>query len=299
MGNSGMKLAMVVAALLVASPALAQIQVAAGSYGVNCGAKSGNKTDHLAKTCNGQMVCRYRVDHTVIGDPAAGCGKTYFAEWRCGKGKEVYRAEAPAEAGFGSVVELSCQQQYSGVGINVVAGTYGANCGAQPGNKTDHLARACNGQSQCKYKIDHTVIGDPAAGCGKTYIAEWRCGSGGQVLRAEAPAEAGFGSVIELGCAQGQSQSPPPPGSGIGVIAATYGGNCRAQAGNKTDALARACNGKPRCDYVIDHQAIGDPAVGCPKDYVAQWQCGQDPNVYSIAVPPEAGFRKVARLVCP
>jgi hypothetical protein len=45
--------------------------------------------------------------------------------------------------------------------IHVVAGTYGGNCKAPCGNVTNHLAAACNGRSDCNYKVDYTVIGDP------------------------------------------------------------------------------------------------------------------------------------------
>lgn len=83
--------------------------------------------------------------------------------------------------------------------INVVAGTYGENCGATRGNKTSHLAAQCNGKKQCNYTINYTVIGDPAVGCGKEYIAEWRCGSG-EIRSTKAAAEAGFGSVVTLSC---------------------------------------------------------------------------------------------------
>lgn len=83
--------------------------------------------------------------------------------------------------------------------IRVISGTYGQNCGTGHGNKTDHLASQCNGKSFCDYRIDHTVIGDPAFGCSKEYIAEWRCGSG-DLKSTKAKAEAGFGSVIRLSC---------------------------------------------------------------------------------------------------
>jgi hypothetical protein len=39
--------------------------------------------------------------------------------------------------------------------IAVVAGTYGKNCGASYGNKTEHIASACNNRSQCEYIIDY------------------------------------------------------------------------------------------------------------------------------------------------
>ena len=39
--------------------------------------------------------------------------------------------------------------------IRVVVGTYGGNCNAPHGNKTEHLAAACNGRADCTYKIDY------------------------------------------------------------------------------------------------------------------------------------------------
>lgn len=80
--------------------------------------------------------------------------------------------------------------------------TYGSNCKAPLGNQTRNLAVACNGRADCAYKIDCTVIGDPAVGCGKNYVAEWRCGRNSEVHRVVANPEAGFGSMINLGCAR-------------------------------------------------------------------------------------------------
>src|SRR5262245_43674606 len=81
--------------------------------------------------------------------------------------------------------------------IQVVAGSYGANCKTPHGNKTDHLRQACDGRQSCSYRVDHTVIGDPAYGCAKDYVAEWRCGADAAVRKASAPPEAGFGAVLE------------------------------------------------------------------------------------------------------
>ncbi|MCE1225138.1 MAG: hypothetical protein LWW87_01490 [Geobacteraceae bacterium] len=84
------------------------IRVVAGSYGLNCGTSHGNKTEHLAQQCNGKKRCEYKINYQVIGDPAVGCGKEYVAEWQCGDG-ELKSTKANAEAGFGSVITLSCQ----------------------------------------------------------------------------------------------------------------------------------------------------------------------------------------------
>lgn len=43
-----------------------------------------------------------------LDDPAYGCQKTYVAEWRCGEGSSVQRAEVAGEAGYGSIVKLQC-----------------------------------------------------------------------------------------------------------------------------------------------------------------------------------------------
>jgi M6 family metalloprotease-like protein len=61
--------------------------------------------------------------------------------------------------------------------VQVAAATYGANCGAPPGNVTAPLAKACGGRGACTYKIDHRVIGDPKANCAKDFTVTWRCGS--------------------------------------------------------------------------------------------------------------------------
>ena len=85
-------------------------------------------------------------------------------------------------------------------GIRVLAGTYGANCGQARGNKTAHLATACNGRDTCEYVVNHQVIGDPAVGCAKNYTAEWQCTGASRNLQASAAPEAGYGSKIMLSC---------------------------------------------------------------------------------------------------
>ena len=194
------------------------IHVVAGSYGENCRAPHGNTTAHLQQACEGQSSCAYRVDYKVIGDPAYGCAKSYVAEWSCGRNPNVYRAAAAPEAGFGSIVQLSCEGGAATVIappppppppppprgrrriIHVVAGSYGENCGARHGNTTQHLQQMCAGQPGCTYRVDYKVIGDPAYGCRKDYVAEWRCGDEPVVRRAVAAPEAGFGSTVDLRC---------------------------------------------------------------------------------------------------
>jgi hypothetical protein len=78
----------------------------------------------------------------------------------------------------------------------------------------------------------------------------------------------------------------------VKVVAGSYGMNCGAARGNVTQHLAAACNGTG-CDYLIDPRKIGDPAPNCAKDYVAEWTCGDDPQVRRTVVAPEASGKFV------
>jgi hypothetical protein len=73
--------------------------------------------------------------------------------------------------------------------IHVVEATYGASCKdftppppntntVATGNATAVVAKACDAtRSTCTFPVDVTVIGDPANGCGKDFVATWRCGN--------------------------------------------------------------------------------------------------------------------------
>ncbi len=87
-------------------------------------------------------------------------------------------------------------------------------------------------------------------------------------------------------------------GSQIRIISGTYGRNCGAPYGNATNHLADACDGTGTCEYVIDIGVLGDPARGCRKDYIAEWQCGRDPEKGVITVNGEAAGTRIV-LRCP
>eukprot|EP01084_Bolivina_argentea_P197368 338245_1 len=61
--------------------------------------------------------------------------------------------------------------------INIISAIYGENCASSNSDKeqTFNLAAECRGESVCSYTVDHTEIGDPASGCGKTYQYEYIC----------------------------------------------------------------------------------------------------------------------------
>ncbi len=87
--------------------------------------------------------------------------------------------------------------------IQIISATYGPNCGAAHDNARDAVAAACNGQKSCVYTVDYHVLGDPAPGCAKTFVAEWTCATGARQHRQELPSEAGLGSQLKLACGLG------------------------------------------------------------------------------------------------
>jgi len=178
------------------------ITVVSASYGLNVDPQTaaGNVTADIAQSCNGQSDCDYHVDFHRIGDPFPGRQKAYSVTYSCADGQQR-QASAPAEAGFGSVVSLSCPVTEARGLISVTSGSYGLNVNptTAANNATGDIAQQCNGQANCSYRVDFHRIGDPFPGRQKTYTATYNCGDG-QQRQAFAPAEAGFGSVVSLHC---------------------------------------------------------------------------------------------------
>jgi Family of unknown function (DUF6311) len=86
------------------------------------------------------------------------------------------------------------------VGIEVMQATYGSNCGAGWGNATPDVANACNRTQECDYQVDVRRLGDPAIGCAKQFVVEYRCSGGQPSKRVTVAAEAGLGGIASLGC---------------------------------------------------------------------------------------------------
>ena len=84
--------------------------------------------------------------------------------------------------------------------IRVVTGTYGSNCGAKPGNATAQVARACDGQAICQYKIDTATLEDAASNCARDFTAEWKCGNAATVYAVTIPPGAMPTENLRLSC---------------------------------------------------------------------------------------------------
>lgn len=316
------------------------IQVIAGTYGQSCGMPRGNVTAHLAGACNGRARCEYRVDHTVIGDPAYGCPKDYVAEWSCAGSGGSHRRAAAAEAGYGSIVVLECGTAAPGltpippppvvVGPHTVRiGGDGVTIEGYGHDDTDGSAVAWSsqypnpsfdddparrGMPNARWRGSHRFEGGslclsihdleapypPAHQIAVGYTVTLHRGTFEDGSRSRTvvlhrfsgtPAQRDFALCIPV-------RGAAAPAGGIQVVGATYGRNCGAPSGNQTANLGTACNGRARCPYRVDYRAIGDPAYGCAKDYVADWTCG-DARVRRTTAAPEAGFGSEIVLQCP
>src|SRR4051795_5094646 len=74
----------------------------------------------------------------------------------------------------------------------------------------------------------------------------------------------------------------------ITVLEATYGESCGAGVGNKTGYVAGLWTGTELCTLHVDASQVGDPAVGCSKDFTAKYNCGPGRRVRSFWLSPEA-----------
>lgn len=97
------------------------------------------------------------------------------------------------------------------------------------------------------------------------------------------------------------SQAKPAeaaPGLPIKLVSATYGRSCNTKAGNATALVAKACDGKSTCEYLLDTSALEDPAPNCAKDLAAEWKCGNGSSVYAATLPADAPKGEKLRIAC-
>jgi hypothetical protein len=95
--------------------------------------------------------------------------------------------------------------------VHVVEATYGLVCkdfvspSGKPnlvklGNVTAALTRACDkAKASCLFAVDAVQLGDPADGCSKDFVANWRCGGDQKLHQFYLPAEANGRSAM-LSC---------------------------------------------------------------------------------------------------
>lgn len=95
---------------------------------------------------------------------------------------------------------------------------------------------------------------------------------------------------------------PPPEqvaaGLPVEIVAASYGTNCAQPNGNVTAKVANMCSGRPSCSFVAGNDTFGDPALGCPKNFIALWRCG-NATMRTAPTPPRTGEGYPVTIACP
>ena len=81
------------------------ISITFASYGGNCNGY--DQTATLGAECNGKSICKYRIDHTTIGDPCPGVSKAYAVSYSCDNGIETFHEIVSSEAS-GKTIEFDC-----------------------------------------------------------------------------------------------------------------------------------------------------------------------------------------------
>ena len=78
--------------------------------------------------------------------------------------------------------------------------------------------------------------------------------------------------------------------SSIKIEEATYGANCPngVKPGNATQYMAKACDGRARCNILISVQELGDPAQGCGKDFSVRLKCNEQEPARRVHIKGEA-----------
>ncbi|MEM5383515.1 hypothetical protein VSR68_07910 [Paraburkholderia phymatum] len=95
-----------------------------------------------------------------------------------------------------ALASMSVQAQQQ---IRIQSGTYGANCGATPGNVTRDLASRCNSHATCRYIVNAKLDLKPHPSCAADFVAEWSCDHR-EFHRAMLSAGAGNGSSLMITC---------------------------------------------------------------------------------------------------
>lgn len=163
----------------------------------------------LAMECGGREACNFDLQSLSPQALPAQCTRTYDIKYQCNSEKGVLAVVMSKDPVFASRVAMDCsdataeQRLAAGAadgGIKILSATYGGNCRAPVGNATDDLKMQCEGTASCAYRINVTRLRDPASGCAKDYVYEYKCGRDPKAIKGYVKAEAGLGSYAMLEC---------------------------------------------------------------------------------------------------
>jgi hypothetical protein len=186
----------------------------AGSSQVCTSTQTINLTSQVTSACGGQTQCNYEVPFPPSGgDPADGCYKSFSVRYKCravaGATEYVEDIGGVSSEAAGQTVSLKCDNL---PGITIVSATYGASMTpvhvskcptVQTGNRTTQVGTACNGLPSCAFTVSAGTSqgGDPAFGCSKNFVVDYKC-SGSDAVQSKSLLAEANGRAISIDCAK-------------------------------------------------------------------------------------------------
>jgi hypothetical protein len=184
-------------------------------------------------------------------------------------------------------------------GIRVIEATADGNCEGQRHDATELVRSACTGRNKCAYPVEAGNANGPAGACAKELTVSYICFPDGTRRVAQFSDEGRAGGSVDLSCNRQVAAANAGSDSMIQIRSATYGASCGMARDNATLDLRRACDGKEKCDYVVDVNRLHDPAPGCGKDFRVHYTCAPDATPLHKELPGEAGLGSHLLLTCP
>lgn len=225
----------------------------------------------VAEICNGKRTCSVRADNNMFGDPCPGTYKYLTVDYSC------QRQSVTCERHTG---RLACG---SGHVLVVQSAIYGrrdtstcvwrqkwrkihTGCGEQ----SSKVAEICDGRTNCSFKADNNMFGDPCPGIRKYLTVTYSC------------------QRQSVTCEHGTARLTCDLGKVLTIVSATYGRqdaetcsagrpasqtrktNCATCA---TSKVAEICGGRRACFVQATNSLFGDPCVGTFKYLTVTYSC--------------------------
>ncbi|AMV44681.1 hypothetical protein [Paraburkholderia caribensis] len=83
----------------------------------------------------------------------------------------------------------------------------------------------------------------------------------------------------------------------IRIESGTYGANCGAASGNATRDLAKHCNDRATCRYIVNARLDAKQRASCARDFTAAWSCDHR-EFHRAMLSAEAGNGSSLVLTC-
>lgn len=164
------------------------IQIANATFSSSSGGVIGNATTPVAAWCQGLPECRFAIDVIKLAGVPSDAAKTLNVVYRCDRELATRTITVP-NAETGEIVQFGCVSSLSPSSrpISILTATYGASCGAEPGNADYALATLCDGKSRCVIPPLKSQLALVVPACANELHADYRCGTTAEQVSVDDP----------------------------------------------------------------------------------------------------------------